>query len=58
MIAKQKQELDAVKDKLAFLDKYIGSVNEVVENKADAEKLWAFFEALRKEKEERQQEQH
>ena len=44
-------ELKSVKGKLAFLDKYIGSVNEVIEDKQDMERLWAFFEALRKEKE-------
>ena len=60
-IAKLKEDFDKVKiqlastiaeqnKKLAFLDKYIGSVNELIEDKADVEKLWAFFEALRKEK--------
>jgi hypothetical protein len=36
--------------KLAFLDKYIGNVSAYIEDKEDMEKLWAFFEALRKDK--------
>lgn len=56
VLATYKQELERVKGKLTFLDKYIGNVNEVIEDKADAEKLWAFFEALRKEKDEKQRE--
>jgi DNA phosphorothioation-dependent restriction protein DptG len=34
----------------------LGSMNEVIENKEDAKKLWAFFEALRKEKDEKRRE--
>ena len=55
MIAEQKAELERVKGKLGFLDKYIGNVKTLIEDKEDMEKLWAFFEALRKEKEAREE---
>lgn len=51
MIAKQQKELEKVNGKLDFFNKYVGSINDYVETKDDVERLWAFLDTLRKEKE-------
>jgi hypothetical protein len=65
-IAKLKEDFDKVKiqladtiakqnKKLEFLDKYIGNVSAYIEDKEDEEKLWAFLDQLRREKEAKEQ---